>query len=140
MKELQRKQRIKKWLYSWPSLLLLALIAFFLAKGAVGMIIKERQSAERVAGLEEKSGALALREESVGEGIKRLQTEEGILEEIKEKFSVTREGECVAIIVDDTPKTAITGTSTAEWLKGRWEKFKNLWRDTEPGYNAHNDK
>ena len=117
MKELQRKQMIKRLAYSWPSLILVALIGFFLAKGALGMVSKERESARRVGELEDKATALALREESLAEGIRRLGTPEGIMDEIKEKFSVTREGEYVAIIIDSKNKATSTESMLNSWYK-----------------------
>ncbi|MDO8565284.1 MAG: septum formation initiator family protein [bacterium] len=119
MKELQRRQYIKRLVYSWPALVLLVLVAFFLAKGAVGMIAKERQSAGRVAELDAKATALALREQSLEAGIAKLGTEEGILEEIKDKFSVTREGEYVAIIVDEKSKDK-SAENKEIWYKKLW--------------------
>lgn len=115
MKELQRKQKIKKILYSIPSLLLFAVITILLAKGASGIMRIERESAGKVKTLEAESQALALREKELNAEIVRLKTEEGVLEEIKEKFSVTREGEYVAIIVDEKREATSTDSIFKNW-------------------------
>ena len=120
MRELQRKQKMRQRLYSLPSLIGLFIIAVLLAKGAVGVINKERESALRSRELEEKATTLVQREEELKEGIARLETEEGIQEEIKERFSVIQEGEFVAVIVDDRRATSSDDDSGKAWYKKLW--------------------
>lgn len=115
-------------MYSWPSLVFVAIIAFFLIKGAGNLMIKERQSAERVEVLEAEKSAIEAREAELKGRISRLQTEEGVMEEIREKFSVAREGEYMAIIVDDTSGSTTSDKTAGERLKGWWQGFVNLWR------------
>ena len=120
MKELQRKQGIRRVIYSIPSLIVLSAVSFFLAKGALGVMKKEWASSERSRDLEEKVAALALRELELKEEVLRLQTEEGIKSEIKEKFSVIQAGEHVAVIVDDRGASSSTDSSTLPWYKKLW--------------------
>ena len=120
MKELQRKQGIRRIIYSIPSLIILSIIAFILTKGALGVMNKEWTSSERSKDLEEKAAVLVLREQELREGIARLETEEGIKDEIREKFSVTEEGELVAVIVDDQGVSNLAGDSMLPWYKRLW--------------------
>jgi len=120
MKELQRKQKTRRILYSIPSLLILFIIATLLAKGAMEIIIKERESRERLTALKEKASALVLREQELSDGIARLQTEKGIKDEIKDRFSVIQEGEHVAIIVDERRSATSTEDSELPWYKKLW--------------------
>lgn len=119
MKELQRKQRMKQLVYSWPALVLAAIVTFFIIKGAVGIMIIERGSANRVTNLEKEAEALALRESELKSEIAKLRTDDGIVEEIKEKFSVTRDGEHVAIIVNER-NGATTTENSIIWYKKLW--------------------
>jgi len=41
MKELRRKQRMKELLYSWPALILMVVLVFFLIKGSAEVMVKE---------------------------------------------------------------------------------------------------
>ena len=120
MKELQRKQGIRRIVYSIPSLIILSIIALILTKGALGVMNKERTSSELSKDLEEKAAALVLREQELREGVRRLETEEGIKDEIREKFSVTEEGELVAVIIDDRGASSSTDSSTLPWYKKLW--------------------
>ena len=117
MKELRRKQRMKELLYSWPALILMVVLVFFLIKGSAEVMVKERESAKRVENLEKETEALSAREAELRDGIARLQTEEGIVEEIREKFSVAREGEYVAIIVDEKANASSTESTEGSWYK-----------------------
>ena len=120
MRELQRKQKVRRIIYSFPSLIVLLIITFFLAKGALGVIDKSLESYRRSKNLEEKAETLALREQKLKEGIARLETEEGIKDEIKERFSVTQEGEYVAILVDDRRLASSTDGEGLPWYKRFW--------------------
>ena len=84
------------------------------------MVDKGWESSERSKDLEKRAAALILREEELKGNIARLQTEEGVRDEIKEKFSVTEEGEYVAVIVDDRKVSSSTDGSTLAWYKRFW--------------------
>ncbi|MEK9171770.1 MAG: hypothetical protein AAB782_00845 [Patescibacteria group bacterium] len=120
MKELQRKQKVRRIIYSIPSIIVLSVLAFLLAKGTLGVMDKERESSGRLRSLEEKAVALVLREQELREGVRRLETEEGIKNEIREKFSVIEEGELVAVIVDDQGVSNSAGDSMSPWYKRLW--------------------
>lgn len=126
MKELQRRQKIRKIMYSWGSLILLAGLTFLLVKGAFGVMIKERDSAARVETLEEESLRITNRETELKEEIARLQTEEGVMEEIRDKFSAAQEGEYMAIIVDERSTTTKRDLSAGERIKSWWQRLFNL--------------
>lgn len=127
VKELRQRQRMRRLLYSWLSLGAIAIITFFLVKGAFGVIKIERESAARVRELKEQAAVLALREEELLREVERLQTPEGVIEAIKDKFSATREGEYVAIIVDERSKATSSAKKENNWLGNLWQGFKNLW-------------
>ena len=120
MKELEKKQKIRRIIYSIPSLIILLIIAFLLTKGALGVMKKQWTRSERSRSLEERAAALVLREQELMESVRRLETEEGIKDEIREKFSVIEEGELVAVIVDDQGVSNSAGDSMLPWYKRLW--------------------
>ncbi|MEK7227501.1 MAG: hypothetical protein AAB641_01245 [Patescibacteria group bacterium] len=127
MKELERRQLARRVIYSIPSLCLLVLLTFLLARGALGIFLKERESAKRVSELETKALAREKRQEELEAFIARLKTEEGIVDEIKDKFSVVREGEHVAIIVDAREDQASTSVTKISWYKRLWTAIMSLY-------------
>ncbi|OHB09623.1 MAG: hypothetical protein A3H60_00735 [Candidatus Zambryskibacteria bacterium RIFCSPLOWO2_02_FULL_44_12b] len=120
MKELQRKQKMRRIMYSIPLLVILLIFTFFLARGAVRVMVKERESSKRASVLKEKAATLVVREQELQGNIVRLQTEEGVKSEIREKFSATEEGEYVAIILDDRKVSTSTDPSLWPWYKKLW--------------------
>ncbi|PJA36587.1 MAG: hypothetical protein CO183_02765 [Candidatus Zambryskibacteria bacterium CG_4_9_14_3_um_filter_42_9] len=127
MRELGRKKGIRRAIYSIPAIIILAIIAFFLVKGAVGMINKKWASTERLNNLEEEVIAMANRERELREGIARLETEEGIKGEIRERFNVTEEGEHVALIVDDESASSSDDNLKSPWYMRLLNAIMNLY-------------
>ncbi len=107
-------------MYSLPTLILLAIIAFILAKGAIRIIVKEDGSRKRVDSLQAEIALNTARIEELKGRINRLGTPEGIEDEIKDKFSVVPPGEYVAIIVDDKRPATTTDGSEIPWYKKIW--------------------
>ena len=120
MRELHKRRRSGRFIYSLPFLVLLFIITFILAKGAIGVLGKGRESVEMTRNLKEKAASLAMREMELKEDIARLETEEGLREEIRDKFSVTEEGEFVAVIVDERRATSSDGVGDLPWYKRLW--------------------
>jgi cell division protein FtsB len=124
MLEFQEKKRLKKRIYSYGSIILLCLLAFFLAKAAFGVYKKaaiSRENKERAARELEK---LETRETMLQNEIARLSSAEGIEEEIRGRFNVVKEGEQIAIIVENEQNTA---TSTTQKGRGFWSRLRGIF-------------
>lgn len=78
---------------------------------------KEIESRKDSKNLEEQMSVLVTRESELKENIRRLETEEGIRDEIREKFNVTQEGELVAVIVDDRRFSSSTDDLSLPWYR-----------------------
>lgn len=120
MKELRQKQIVKRRLYSTPVLIILLIITGLIIHSTYKIVQKYRESAGYVDVLKQKANDLASREIQLKGDITRLGTDEGIDTEIKEKFNVSKEGERVAIIVDQADNSSNTATSTEHWWKRLW--------------------
>lgn len=120
MKGLKRTYKVRNILYSLPILIVLCFVTVFLSRGAIKVVEKQRESAKITHDLEERATSLALREEEVKKGIIRLETEEGLKEEIREKLSVAQEGEYMAVIVEDLNVASSTDDTLGSWFKRLW--------------------
>lgn len=120
MKELQKKQKLKKKLYSPWALALLVLVVIFLAKGTYQVFQKRQGSVDHVSTLESKVQDLQTKESRLRANIDALQTEAGIEKEVKEKFNVSKEGEHVAILVDDLKAPISDMQVNIPWYKRFW--------------------
>jgi cell division protein FtsB len=127
MKELQQKQKIKRRLYSLPALIALLVVTGFAVRGAYGVVMKGKESAQYVSDLRAKTAVLKEREVELKTQIARLETPEGVDTLIKEKFSVSKQGERVAVIVDRGSKATSTEPIQVGWFKKLWQNFKGLW-------------
>ncbi len=120
MREFQRKQKNKRRLYSIPSLVVLCVVTFLLMRGALNVVEKERESNNRLKDSRIKMATLGMREQVLKENVIRLQTEEGIKDEIRERFNVTSEGEHIAVIIDDRSLSTSTNDTILPWYKRLW--------------------
>ena len=127
MKELQRKQKIKKRLYSIPALVVLLLVTILSIRGAYSVVGKDQESSHYVDQLKTKMADLTAREAELKTEIARMNTNEGVNTVIKEKFSVSEPGEHVAIIVDQPTSSTTTPVDNLNWFQELWKNFLNLW-------------
>ena len=127
MKELRDRQKFKGFLYSLPSLVVLLLVTFLMAKGAVGIMSKKHETAQKLETLEEENALLRERQATLATGIAKLETEAGVIEEIRAKFNAARSGEHLAVIVEEKARATTTVPSVVERLKMGWSWVKSLW-------------
>ncbi len=127
MKELRDKQKIKRRLYSIPALVGLFVLTLLIIRGTYEVVKKQRESSRYVSNLKEKMIALSNREAELKTEIQKLGTDEGVESVIKEKFSVSKYGERVAIIVDRPSNSTTTAPKELNWLQKLWRGFVDMW-------------
>ncbi len=111
MLEFQKKKKIKKILYSPIVLIILALLVVFLIKGAWSVYKKESLSMQNLEKERIELEKLLLREKSLASSLDYLKTDQGIESEIRSKFRAVKEGEKVAVIVDEQVPTSSATTT-----------------------------
>jgi cell division protein FtsB len=113
MYDFQQKKKIKKTLYSPIVLLLLAIIFVMLLRGVWGVYKKSQISYENLERERNELNKLAEREKTLNSSIEYLKTEQGIEDEIRTKFRAVKDGEQVAVIINEgttTPTPVSTST------------------------------
>lgn len=121
MREFQAKKRSKGWLYSKPVLLVLLVVMVFL--GHVAWQLYDRYSftkAERVKA-ETVLAELQTRKDLLASSVASLDSEAGVEQAVRDKFSVVKPGEFVVNIVDKTASTVPATTTTEK--KSWWDKW-----------------
>lgn len=88
-------------LYSKVTLGVLFIVALLFAHGVWGVYTKAYLASERRTHAESELEELLEKQESLTEGIRRLETERGIEEEIREKYRMVKEGEEMVVIIDE---------------------------------------
>jgi cell division protein FtsB len=120
--DFHEKRRIKRILYSKPTLIILTLLVIWLFFAVWSIYKKERDTRLRRIEQREVLNELQGREKSLKEEIERLSTERGIEEEVRSKFEVGKEGEKVFIIVDNPEKENSPEDDSKD---GLWQKIFN---------------
>ena len=124
MVDFQQKKKIRKVIYSRITIVVIFIAIIFLAKAVYDIFEKQRMSAEDVAIVEKDYDGLKTRQSMLKSEIDKLNTSEGIEEEIRGKYSVAKPGETVVVIVDSTSSTS---TSIEDGSKSLWQKFIGLF-------------
>ncbi len=123
MPEFYKKKAYKKYLYSPVTLLLLFIILLVLLKALWGVYKKEELSAEYLLRQQNEYNKLQARQKDLAQAVEYLKTDKGIEAEIRSKFRVVKEGESVAVIVDNDAST--TKTILPAPKPGFWKSLLN---------------
>ena len=123
MLEFQVKKRVKKVLYSRAMFVVLLVVIAFAGKATWSVYQKEKTSQVYLDRLQAEITELKQRQDYIKSGIGKLGTSRGIEEEIRQKFKVVKDGEAMAILIDDESAVA---TSSPE--KGFWSTIVDVFR------------
>jgi len=126
MRRIQQR-KIKKTLYSKWTIIVLFLLSIFAIHALWGIYHKYTESQYNLDILTSQYIQIQQREGELQEEIQDLQSKDGIDKEIREKFSVVKEGEQVLVISGDNtvdvPKVEEKG-----FVRSVWDSFLGLFR------------
>jgi cell division protein FtsB len=125
MLDYQKKSKYKKYLYSKLSIALLLIISIPLLRASYSMYQKYTIGKESRDITRQEYNSLMERKNSISKEINRLKTDEGVEEEIREKFSVSKEGEEVIILLGSPIVPIIQEEESF------FDSFKSLFSDSE---------
>jgi len=126
MKEFQQKRQWRRLLMSWPSIILLVLIAALVTSALFGVYKKSQEALSRRGSLQAEFEVLMQRKAYLEEEVQRLKTKIGIEEEIIDRFGVSKPGEEVLVIVEDEENE--NGSDQEGDKKSFWQTIF-FWRD-----------
>jgi cell division protein FtsB len=122
----QERKLVKRRMYSKTSLIILALILFFMAKGVYAVYEKERESRTEVERIAKQKAELQQRYDFIQEKSDHLKSTDGIEAEIRSKFDVVKEGEGLIVIVDKNVTTIEEDRRGV--LKKFWDSVVGVFR------------
>lgn len=123
MKKFEARKQIKSRLYSRYTIVALLLLVILLAKGVLNIYFRETESSKMRKEATLKLADVLGRKENLSIQIDKLNSNEGMEEEIRTKFNVTKPGENVVIIVDN--KDASTTPEQDGFFAKLWHK---VWK------------
>lgn len=121
MRSRQNNRQLKRILYSAPALIILAVLLFLMTKAALGAYRKEAASMNSLRETRSEWQRLKDRELQLSSEVRELQTPRGLEEEIREKFSVAKEGEKLAIVVEGDKTKEETDVPERNFLQRLWD-------------------
>ena len=123
MRNFQEKKGLRHIIQSKLALMLLGVIIFVFAWSVIQLMGKTRETAKYKNIVEDKVAELQKGKEKFSSDIAKFQTEEGIEENIREKFGLAKEGENMVVIVEDKNLPEKQEIES----KGFFSFFKNLF-------------
>lgn len=125
MLEFRLKDKRKNRFYSWWVILLLIVLCVLLARASYSVFWKKIESEKNLTKARDEYESLRLKNEKITDSMVRLETQSGVEEEIYSKFNVTKDGQKIAVIVDN--KTASTLNSVSEQSISFFGKILNFF-------------
>ncbi len=124
MEYLKQKQVLRRRLYGKTVKIVLLVVIAFLIKPTWNIYKKSQESEQNLARAKEELAELEKREKELSAVLKSLQSEEGIDEEIREKFGVAKPGESVVVIVEEKEDSEEKIVENPPgFLKRTWSRF-----------------
>ncbi len=112
-------------MYSFWSVLLIFFVFLFFLKGVWNIYQKEKESAILDTESKQKLSALADEQSQLDSQIQRLNTNQGVEEELRQKFGVVKPGEELIVV---EPEYSLTSTTTENsWYVNFLQKMKQIF-------------
>lgn len=125
MRNFQKKKNMWSLLYSKPVLVFLGIILVLFTYNLLGLLGKMRETVKNKENAQNRLEELSANKERLTQHIAQLETEEGIEENIREKFGLVKEGEGVIIVVEDKAEAKINMEANSG---GLLNFIKNIFR------------
>lgn len=118
MRKFEAQKQIKNRMYSRTTLVVLLFIIIFTARGVFNLYLRNQESVKALQDTKMKVKELTERKDQLSNEITKLNEDDGVEQEIREKFNVIKPGENVVLIVPDE-----AATTTVE----KPSIFKRFW-------------
>ncbi|MBX4210641.1 septum formation initiator family protein [Candidatus Parcubacteria bacterium] len=125
MLEFKQKQQFKRRLYSRSVLIVLVIIGLFFGQATWGIYKKKHDSELKADQAIAELKALKERQKELSLDVQKLNTDRGVEEEIRDKFSVTKPNEHMVVIVDNK-NTALPPLPKQSFFQKIWSWIKSL--------------
>lgn len=129
MEDFQRIKKIRKRIYSRTTFLVLCIITILIVKGTLGVIKKQKESEDDLLRARLYLKSLEKREAELSSSMSYLKTSQGVEREVRDKFSVARDGEEVILVIEEEGGEGVVKsddrsifTKISDWIS---QFFKN---------------
>lgn len=105
MVDFNRRKPVRKFLHSPFALFVMLVVLLILLKAVWGVHGKEQTSAAYLNQQKTELDKIKARETELSNSIEYLKTDQGVEAELRSKFRVVKEGESIAVILDNDATT-----------------------------------
>lgn len=127
MLDFREYSRMRRVLYSKPSIIVLFIGVIWMASASYNIHKKSIEAKEKMARAETELAAVQARLTAIDADIDRLSTPHGVEKEIRDRFMVAKEGERIIIVTDGEEKVShevvVSDTSDDTSLLGKFKSF-----------------
>lgn len=124
MVEFQKDKNSKNIWYSPITLFVMLVVVLVFIYNMIDIVEKTRETAKKKKFVEEQVDKLKNREAVLENNIVKLNTQEGIEEEIREKYQLVKKGEKMVVIVDGEENTEDLNVNEVNK-----NSFKSFWKN-----------
>jgi cell division protein FtsB len=126
MRQFEKRRKIRQFIYSKLVILVLIFFIVLIAKGTWGVYQKSKISLERrdLAMIELQE--VNERKSDLEQDIARLESRVGIEEELRTRYSLSKDKEQVVIIIDEDPQSETVDEEKKGLIKRTMSLFKKL--------------
>lgn len=121
---IKRKKSARRFMYAPWALATLFIMTIFIARAAWNVHEKQVTSAEALDRSAREYAKLLDRKNSLASAVISLETPQGVETEIRQKFRVAKDGEELAVILEDAPSSTATTTTLHRTF---WYKLLHLF-------------
>lgn len=122
MRNFQQKRGWREIIESWPVIIFLGFLLLVFAFGVVGFMSKMSATRENREVAEKKLIELENKKARLTSEITKLETEDGVEENIREKFGLAKEGEGLIVVVEDKNKVEVI-VEEKGWFASFWDNL-----------------
>ncbi len=126
MREFQQKRNTRRKIYSKTTAVILFFLIILVGRGTWNIYQKYQESSQNADRVSVELAKLQGRQADLQKSLSHLDTDEGVEEEIRQKFQVSKDGEKVFVIVDST-SSASTTEEKAGFFGNIWNDIKNIF-------------
>lgn len=125
MREFNQKRRIRKFFFSKTVLFVLIIVCVLVGKAVFNMYEKNSIAEQALSVKMQEIEELKAKESNLNSKMSSLDTNRGIEEEVRGKFSVAKEGEQVFIVTDNPSSTV--SSQNKDNPRGFFDSFFDLF-------------
>ncbi len=129
MRELQARRRLRRFVYSKVTVVVLLILVIFVGRSVWSVYQKNRIANYHYVQSEIRLNELRERQSEIESDVRRLSSVRGREEEIRRTLPVAKEGERVIVILDQDLESGLEENLESAPKKSTWRDWFRVWFD-----------